>query len=620
MVLPGALSGSRSPYSGRTSVGSFSPQGYPVPWFTRSNIGGRFGAELKRAGYDGVVVTGAAEYPVRISIHDDQVRILPADDLWGLDALDTLEALASVEGTSTYSLAIGPAGEHLSHIATIQTDSSSACGQGGFGAVMGAKHLKAISVAGSDQVLVTRPETLAALARELARRAKPPRWFGPDMAAFNRRLAAEGDGQARLRGCSAMCVTPCAVEFRDMPGCVYDRSWSGDWVCIALRFPGPDPTGPNGERGLVEWHLDRRAAFEMNVLSNRYGLNQFDILTGIVPWLISCQAAGLVSELDGRPIDWNSPEFWAHFLRALAHREGAMADALADGGWTAARTLRLGGDLGQELAAQFYPGWGHASHWDGRDGWNQPFPYWIPAVLQWMSDTRDPFSTGHGSLHGMTPGRRVWEAQSDEERTAALADVRAFGDRIYGTPEAFDPTSGYEGKAEVGYFHTLRPVIKDCVPVDDQTFPLLWEEDAPDHVWRFHDVPGIGEIEGPSVEYHLFRAGTGVEWDEAEFERAVARVLTLERALQVRHWGRDRQVDELALAYFEQPESFPNPLVGKPQALDREQFRPVADAFYTLHGWDPATGQPTRERLEELGLAAVYGPMASKAHQDERQK
>jgi aldehyde:ferredoxin oxidoreductase len=98
MIFAGALTGSRSPYSGRTSVCSFSPQGYPHPWFTRSSVGGFFGGELKRAGYDGVVVTGAAETPVRIRIRDDEVSLLPADELWGLDTMDALAALESADG------------------------------------------------------------------------------------------------------------------------------------------------------------------------------------------------------------------------------------------------------------------------------------------------------------------------------------------------------------------------------------------------------------------------------------------------------------------------------------------------------------------------------------------
>jgi aldehyde:ferredoxin oxidoreductase len=65
MVMTGPLTGSRSPYSGRTHVCAFSPQASPYPWFTRSSIGGRFGGELKRAGYDSIVVTGPARRQCR---------------------------------------------------------------------------------------------------------------------------------------------------------------------------------------------------------------------------------------------------------------------------------------------------------------------------------------------------------------------------------------------------------------------------------------------------------------------------------------------------------------------------------------------------------------------------
>jgi len=115
------------------------------------------------------------------------------------------------------------------------------------------------------------------------------------------------------------------------------------------------------------------------------------------------------------------------------------------------------------------------------------------------------------------------------------------------------------------------------------------------------------------VEYHLFVAGTGVNWPEEEFERAAERVYTLERALQIRHWGRDRCMDEMALPYFEQPESCPNPFLKKRHGLDRERFEPVLDEFYALHGWDSTRGWPTRERLNELGLGDVHDPMVEGA-------
>jgi hypothetical protein len=176
-----------------------------------------------------------------------------------------------------------------------------------------------------------------------------------------------------------------------------------------------------------------------------------------------------------------------------------------------------------------------------------------------------------------------------------------------------DPYSGYRAKARVGHYHTLRPVIKDCVPVDDQCFPLLWNPDAPDRRYLFCDIDGVGNVEGPSVEYHLFRAGTGIDWWEEEFERAAERVCALERALQVRYWARNRETDEMVLSYFEQPEGYCNPLLGERYRLNRERFAPVVDEFYALHGWDTERGWPTLERLRELGIGDLYRPMVEGA-------
>jgi aldehyde:ferredoxin oxidoreductase len=608
MIFPGALTGSRSPYSGRTNVCAFSPQGYPHPWFTRSGVGGYFGGELKRAGYDGIVVTGAAERPVRLRIRDDEVSILPGEELWGLDTMDALEALTSAEGKGVRALVIGPAGERLSRIATVQTASSSACGQGGFGAVMGSKKLKAISVAGSGRVSLAAPETIAPIARTLARmlaedgQAGPLNFYG-DIAKLNQQLAEEGDGSVVCRACTDACITPCVAHFRDVPGVVYDRKWSGDWACVGRTFLGPEEDAPRPKKSVYDWQLGRRAAFELNVLSNRYGLNQFDLTMGMVPWLIACQKAGLISEMDGRPMDWRSPAFWAEFLRAIAYREG-VGDVLAEGGWVAARTLGLGEDLAQRR----YPGWGYAAHCDPF-GWGKvTFPFWLVSALQWLSDTRDPFNSGHGYLWAASATEHAAALETDTGRAAALDRIRAVGERVYRSPDAVDPYSGYNGKAYAGYYQTLRSVIKDCVPVDAH-FPLIYRPSAPDGCWHLRDVEGLGEIEGPSVEYHLFTAGTGVAWSEEAFMRAAERVCTLERALQVRHWARDRKTDEMVLPYFEQMELYQSPFLKRRYGLERGQFKPVVDEFYALHGWDVESGWPTRECLRELDLEALYEPM-----------
>ena len=615
MLFTGALTGSRSPYSGRSSVCAFSPQGYPHPWFTRSNIGGYVGGELKRAGYDGIVVTGRSDTPVQLQIRDDEVSILPADDLWGMDTLETLEALKANRSRGPRAMVIGPAGERMSRIATIHTASSSACGQGGFGAVMGAKKLKAISAIGSGRVSLHAPGTVKSISRTLARafaedgESGPLNFYG-DIKELDRQLAKEGSGRAVCRACTEGCITPCVALIRNMPGVAHERNWSGSWACVGRDFLGYGAEDPPHKRSIYDWQLDRRAAFELNVLSNRYGLNQFDIIAGMVPWLIACQKAGLISEINGRAMDWRSPVFWAELLRIIAYRVG-IGDTLAAGGWAAAGAL----GLGAELARDRYPGWGHSAHCDPF-GWGKViYPYWLVSALQWMSDTRDPFNSGHGYLWAQGVAEHAAGLATVKERAAALDSLRAAGQRIYGDPDAVDPSSGYRAKAYPGYFQTLRSIIKDCLPIDAH-FPLVYRESAPDHAWRLTGVEGVGEIDGPSLEYHLFAAGTGVPWSEQEFVTAAERVVTLERALQVRYWARDREMDETVLPYFERAEPYQNPFLDRRHALDREKFEPVVDEFYLLHGWDVERGWPTRVRLRELGMEEIYDPMVAGATED----
>ena len=601
MVITGALTGTRSPYSGRTEICTFSPQAYPYNWFTRANIGAMFGAELKKAGYDGLIVTGASETPLQIVIRDDDVRIAPADDLWGLDAFDTLEALGTKSKERVKALTIGQAGENLSRIATIQTDSSSAAGQGGFGAVMGAKKLKAISVVGTGSIQAAQPERFRELIRAVNKEIPERRTRG--IAAVNERLAADRGGKARPYACTAACPTPCGIYYKDMPGVAYpDRIYEGSMACVGSCFRGAGEGGPISHGGLFDWKLGAYAGFEMNVLSNRYGLNQWDIIVSMVPWLERSQRAGLISELNGTPMNWQDPNYWAEFLHAMAYREG-MGDALAEGGLRASMSM----NLGEQFVRRYYSGWGYGGHWDGHACWlnHLVYPYWIVSALQWSTDTRDPFSSTHGYVQNIMR----WAPLAQRPRRTGITwdHIRGISERAYGDPAALDPHSGYEGKAYPAYYHLKRSVMKDSVPTDDQVFPLIYSETSEDRFLR------VGDIDGPSVDYHLFRLGTGAEMSEDDFERAAARVHTLERAICVRHWGRNREMDESVLPSFEYEENWVNPVLGEKYALDRERFRPVHDAYYGYLGWDPETGWPTREKLVELGIEEVHDPMLAGA-------
>lgn len=597
MVMPGALTGTRSPYSGRTNVCAFSPQCSPYTWFSHASIGSDWGAQLKQAGYDGIVVTGASETPVQILIRDDEVSILPADDLWGLDTLETQERTKAAFGKHVKTLTIGPAGERLSRIATIQTASTSVAGQGGFGAVMGSKLLKAISVIGSERVPVADPERLQALYRAVGDEVRSTRQRQRMIDHINEQLAKEGGGRARVYPCTHACPTPCSTYLSDVQGCVFNRKWSGGLACVSGIFRG------GMRHWLYDWDLGFRGGFEINMHANRMGLNHWDILVGIVPWLRSCEKHGLISEINGRPMDWNSVEWWAKLIDDMALRRG-MGDALAEGGWRAAPML----GLGEEIVRRYYTGWGYSGHWDGHAAFVNMifFPFWVVGAIHWAMDTRDPAS----STHGYVQNAIYWSPASDfrlSDVEVTWEHMMGVGEKLYGRADAFDPRSGYEGKAIPGYKHAVRSIMKDTLPTDDQVFPLMFSHNTEDRFSR------VGDMAGWDVDAALLRAGTGLDWDTPAFEHAAERVLNLERAITIRHWGRDRKLDERVIPSFEYDENWINPETCERRALDRAQFDRVMDEYYRLRRWDVRTGWPTREKMGELGLGAMYDPMVEGA-------
>lgn len=592
MIVPGALTGTRSPYSGRTSICTFGPQGDPYSWFTRANIGAHWGHELKLAGYDAVIITGASETPVRILIRDDRVSLLPADALWGQDALVTQEMIEAQDGRGVRTLTIGVAGETLSRISTIHTGSTSVAGQGGFGAVMGSKKLKAITVIGTTDVPVAHPERLKGLFSDVVKAVQNLRGMKERMARINAELAANGGGEARLVPCTQYCVTPCRTEIRNAQGRHFEQKWSGTIGCVSGLFGG-------GPGTVYDWRLGINGTLELNMHANRLGLNHWDILVGMVPWLRACQAQGLISEIEGQPMDWNSNDFWVTLLDAMAYRRG-IGDALAEGGWRAAYLL----DLGVENMRRYYTGWGYAGHWDGHACFTNHivYPFWIVGALHWAMDTRDPASSTHGYVQNVMH-RGPWGYMGHGDNPITWDHMRAIGERVYGRADTLDPLSGYEGKAIPAAWHGVRSVIKDCLSTDDQVFPLIYSAHTPDHFAK------VGELDGHETEAHLFAAGTGVDWDYTEFSRAAERVLNLERAIAIRHFGRDRVMDERVVPAFEYDENWPNRELGERMALDRAKFIPLMDDYYQIRGWDVKTGWPTRQKLTELGLHDVFDPM-----------
>ncbi len=155
VIVTGPITGAPMPTSGRYMVVTKAPLTGTI---AISNSGGKWGTELKNAGYDMIIVQGKSEVPVYVNIEDDKIEIKEAEHLWGKTSLETTEILCNENNERAKVLCIGPAGEKLSLMAAIMNDIDRAAGRGGVGAVMGSKNLKAIVVKGSGKVKVVNEE------------------------------------------------------------------------------------------------------------------------------------------------------------------------------------------------------------------------------------------------------------------------------------------------------------------------------------------------------------------------------------------------------------------------------------------------------------------------------
>ncbi|NYB76054.1 aldehyde ferredoxin oxidoreductase family protein [Sedimentibacter hydroxybenzoicus DSM 7310] len=153
----GPLSGTATPTGGRYMVITKSPLTGTV---ASSNSGGFWGAELKLAGYDAVIIEGKSEKPVYLNIADDVVTLEDASGIWGNLVDETTTKLENIHGEKARIATIGPAGEKLSKISGVMNERGRAAGRSGVGAVLGSKNFKAIVVRGTNKVNIKEPDKL----------------------------------------------------------------------------------------------------------------------------------------------------------------------------------------------------------------------------------------------------------------------------------------------------------------------------------------------------------------------------------------------------------------------------------------------------------------------------
>ncbi len=155
LISAGLLVGTLASASSRTHVGGKSPL---TGYVGSANVGGHFGPEMRLAGFDHLVITGKAEKPVYLWVHDNEIEIRDAEHLWGTDTREVQSRIREELGDDdVQSLCIGQAGENLVKYACIRTSIKNAAGRTGIGAIWGSKNLKAVATKGMIDISIAHP-------------------------------------------------------------------------------------------------------------------------------------------------------------------------------------------------------------------------------------------------------------------------------------------------------------------------------------------------------------------------------------------------------------------------------------------------------------------------------
>ncbi len=349
----GPLTGTGFPTSARFTVTARSPL---TNLFGDSNSGGFFGAELKAAGWDHLIIQGQADRPVVLWIEDDQVELRDGGALWGLDTWETTAALERMAADPKLRVAcIGQAGEQLVRYAAIINERNRAAGRSGMGAVMGAKRLKAIAVRGSSRPRLADPAAFRQTARELTRRIQADPGFEArsqfGTASLMKLLTGQGTDSTRNHqtgyfegnraigpealaenhwleriGCYA-CPIRCSHTY---------RVDAGPYAGIVGEGPEYETLNALGSKLGID---DLPAILTANSLANQYGLDTMSLGTTIA-FAMECYERGLLTpaETDGPDLSWGNQEAMVALVHKIARREG-IGDLLAEGSLRAARAL-----------------------------------------------------------------------------------------------------------------------------------------------------------------------------------------------------------------------------------------------------------------------------------------
>jgi aldehyde:ferredoxin oxidoreductase len=556
LMMTGPLAGNTAQGVSRWMVCSKSPL---TGAFARSVCGADFGAWLKFAGYEIIIIEGKAERPVYLHLTGDSCRILDAHEIWGKDTGETQTWLVENHGRNTRTACIGPAGENLVKYAAVVSDRRTA-GRCGTGTVMGSKKLKAVAITTQRKVFLADPETYNKLAAEQVNIIR-------NNDGFKNHKEWGTTGTQDIT--NAIGIYPVRnfrygqqTDYEKLSGEEYRKFRTGDIGCYSCparcgkvhtvtsgRYAGARSEGPEYESiwaftGPIESN-SIEASIAADQLCDDLGLDT--ISTGSsIGFAYELYEKGLLkkSDTDGLELIYGQPEPMLALVKKIGRREG-IGEMLAEGTMRAAASIGKGAEV-------------CAIHVKGLE---------LPAY-----EPRGAKSQGYNYA------------------TASIGASHCYGyaaQDIFGAPYPRPTDRFSEANADVVIFNQNGTAWKETGILCAFSGGWGW-------------VPGLcGK---------MLAAARGIDRlaDNDYLNRAGERMFNLERAFNARE-GFSRKQDTLPKRMLTEP-LHTRKAPGEGQMVSHQDE--FLDRYYELRGWTPQ-GIPTAAKLKELGLDFVVKDLKS---------
>ena len=542
LFTTGPLTGTKAQTSGRGTVVTKSPQ---TNLFLDSHFGGIFAAEMKKAGWDVIILHGRAKNPKYIVIKDDDIQFKDARALWGIECLKTHEWLQKKEGKKRTAV-IGPAGENRVKFSAITIDGHRHAGRGGAGAVMGSKNLKGLVITGSKKVPLHDPENFQVKAKEVLKKIQEnnfvpirrkygtPFWVKPvsDWGLLPTKNYQEGQ-----------FVHADNINAETMQKAIVDKG-GACWNCVIAcwntssvksgPYKGVSLVGPEYETiALMGSNLGIENIDDVAYLNERCNELGMDTISlgGVLGFAIEAYEKGVITakDLGGNDVGWGKSKELAELINDIAYRKGHVCDALAEGVRGAAERLGGGSDM-------------YAVHVKGLE---------IPGY-----DPRGVFGMGlayatsdRGACH-----QRAWTVT--KEINNPEFQRFSFGKKADLVKRMQDERSAF-----------FSLVLCDFAPISEEDCVSMWN------------------------------LATGFNHTVDSYLLAGERIWNLIRLFNLRE-GLDPTEDRLPVRLFQ--DAFTHG-PAKGILLTDDGFKQGLQEYYTLRGWDER-GVPTKTKLRELGL------------------